>query len=634
MSKAGRYLIVNPFGIGDVLFTTPVVRSIREDNPKAYIAYLCNQRSKEVLVNNPNIDDIFIFEKDDLKNQWKKSKIKCFFKIKGDIRRISKSKFDILIDFSLTHQFALIAALIGIKQRIGYNYKSRGRFLTDKIDIDGFSGKHMIEFYTDILKLLNIKCFDKNLELSVDASDLKWSEGYLKERLLKKSDLTIGIIPGGGASWGGKSYYKQWSIENYAELCNQITQKLNANIISLGGTDDVILGDKLKTLTGDNVLDLCGQLNLRQFSAMLHKCDVVVANDGGPLHIAISQKIKTLSFFGPVDPDVYGPYPLSKIHKVLTHAVHCRPCYQNFRVPECLENHECLRAIDSKQVFEELQKLLSLKHKKPAPLLMQPDKKPVAKRMADVTSIKEAQDVQKRIYNRSFKDGPFQGAVAELCLETRIKFALKNLIGNDNRILDLGCGDGGIDRGIIAKAREIIGVDVSNKAIKLAEDINNNDRIKYMNITIEDFESVDKFDAIIMYEIIEHVYDARAILEKVHRLLNQNGHLILSTPNYLKLIRRLKLLPGIKQIREMMGKETDRINFDHYHEFYYKELKVLLEDVGFEIFDRTGVVIWTNTVGGDLFRNIGFMQRLNFDSGKLFLDIAGDMYIAASKKEV
>ncbi|MBI3319037.1 MAG: glycosyltransferase family 9 protein, partial [Candidatus Omnitrophica bacterium] len=49
-----RILIVNPFGIGDVLFSTPLVRAIRRAFPPAHVAYLCNRRTEEILRRNPN----------------------------------------------------------------------------------------------------------------------------------------------------------------------------------------------------------------------------------------------------------------------------------------------------------------------------------------------------------------------------------------------------------------------------------------------------------------------------------------------------------------------------------------------------------------------------------------------------
>ncbi|HDM37824.1 MAG TPA: lipopolysaccharide heptosyltransferase family protein, partial [Candidatus Omnitrophica bacterium] len=58
-----RILVVNPYGIGDVLFTTPLVSNLRKSIPDSYIAFLVGSRTKDILVNNRDLDEIFVFDK-------------------------------------------------------------------------------------------------------------------------------------------------------------------------------------------------------------------------------------------------------------------------------------------------------------------------------------------------------------------------------------------------------------------------------------------------------------------------------------------------------------------------------------------------------------------------------------------
>ena len=60
-----RIVLVNPFGIGDVLFTTPIVRSLRAAFPDAVLGYVCNRRVEELLCANPQLNRGFVFEKDE-----------------------------------------------------------------------------------------------------------------------------------------------------------------------------------------------------------------------------------------------------------------------------------------------------------------------------------------------------------------------------------------------------------------------------------------------------------------------------------------------------------------------------------------------------------------------------------------
>ena len=85
----------------------------------------------------------------------------------------------------------------------------------------------------------------------------------------------------------------------------------------------------------------------------------MIANDGGPLHIAASQQVPTVSIFGPVDPDVYGPYPPSPRHQVVYHeALPCRPCYHQFKLPPCPYERACLTGIEPRDVLEACERIL------------------------------------------------------------------------------------------------------------------------------------------------------------------------------------------------------------------------------------------------------------------------------------
>ena len=68
-------LIINPFGIGDVLFSTPLVSAIKEKYPDSSISYICNLKTYDILITNPSINEVFVFERDEYRNLWKRSKI-------------------------------------------------------------------------------------------------------------------------------------------------------------------------------------------------------------------------------------------------------------------------------------------------------------------------------------------------------------------------------------------------------------------------------------------------------------------------------------------------------------------------------------------------------------------------------
>ncbi len=98
-------------------------------------------------------------------------------------------------------------------------------------------------------------------------------------------------------------------------------------------------------------VNLAGRLSLRQFAAVLRHARLAVTNDGGPMHVLVSQRCLSVSVFGPVNPAVYGPYPPQARHHVVTNALPCRPCYRRFRMPPCPIELECLKGLSVERVL-------------------------------------------------------------------------------------------------------------------------------------------------------------------------------------------------------------------------------------------------------------------------------------------
>jgi heptosyltransferase-2 len=354
-----RILIINPFGIGDVLFTTPVIRAIKDAYPDSFLGYWCNERVRPVLENNPFIDKIFALSRGDWKKIWKQSKINAIREALALRSEIRKYKFEIAIDFSLDHRYGLLARYLGIEKRIGINYKNRGRFLTDKIDIDYYRDKHVVEYYLDTLQFLNIPRPEKpKIEVFLTEQEKKWAQNFLLHYGIGSEQSIIAIAPGGGESWGKDAFYKHWPAENYKKLIKLITQNLNLKIIIFGSRPETEICNTIAHgLASQKVINTSGKLTLSQFMALVEKCRVLICNDGGPIHVAVGLEVRTVSIFGPVDEKVYGPYPEDG-HTIIKKDLPCRPCYKNFRFPGCNNNHKCLKDISVEEVYSAVEKLL------------------------------------------------------------------------------------------------------------------------------------------------------------------------------------------------------------------------------------------------------------------------------------
>ena len=347
-----RILIINPFGIGDVLFSTPLISVLKKEHPGCYISYMCNIRTRELLEANPDISEIFVFERDDYRKLWKSSKIECIKNLFDFWRKISRRKFDIVIDLSLGKEYAFFCWLIGIKERRGFNYKGRGRFLTHRIVFEGFNDRPVAEYYLGVIEEApgsTLHAPGKTVLVPTD-KDRACVDDFLKKAGVGEQDALVGIAPGGGASYGKeKAGYKRWGHEKFALVADKIASN-GAKLILIGGPTerellkDVALKMQCKPLVAPD-------MKIREIACLIKRCKLFICNDGGLLHVAVSQNVPTVSIFGPTNEKVYGPYPPSQKHVVITSDIDCRPCYRRFRLQEC-SNKRCMKEVSVESVFD------------------------------------------------------------------------------------------------------------------------------------------------------------------------------------------------------------------------------------------------------------------------------------------
>jgi lipopolysaccharide heptosyltransferase II len=351
-----KILVINIFGIGDVLFTTPLIANLKAIFPEAQIGYLCNRRSYTVLENNPHIGKIFIYERDEFDKIRQSSQfayVKALFRFWDEIK---KEKYDCVFDVSLSSLTSYFSAWAGIPRRIGFNYKNRSPLLTDRFVLKGYEARPVVEYYLDLLRNVGLEAEKNRLEIYLTPKEEQFAEDTINMSGFKKYKRTIGLVPGGGASWGKDALFKRWSTENYAKLADKIVENTDAAFILFGDKNEDALCQELSAHLKDRALNLCGKTTIKQMAALSKRCDLMILNDGGPLHISVAAGAKTLSFFGPVDESVYGPFPREG-HHVLTAKVACRPCYRSFRRASC-EHISCLRDLTVEDAYTAVKRII------------------------------------------------------------------------------------------------------------------------------------------------------------------------------------------------------------------------------------------------------------------------------------
>lgn len=333
-----RILIVNVNWLGDVLFSTPLIRALREKFPDAYITCMVVPRCKEILELNPRLNEIIIYDEEGLHKG-------IFGKLKF-ISYLRSKRFDTAVILHRSFTRALIVFLAGIPKRIGYYTRKRSFLLTNSVEMP-LEQTHRVDFFLNLGTPLGINTLNRNYEFFISDEDRKKTKELLQKEGISDSDFLIAINPGG--NWDPK----RWPKENFAKLADELIKRFNAKIVLTGARKDVALTNDISSLMKTRPIIACGKTTLKELAAIFEKARFVISNDSGPMHVAVSMGAKTIALFGPTSPQITGPIGKGR-YVVLQKDVGCEiPCYDL----SCVD-YKCMEVVRVEDVLKAADKLL------------------------------------------------------------------------------------------------------------------------------------------------------------------------------------------------------------------------------------------------------------------------------------
>jgi len=351
---AERVLVTQPYGLGDAVFMLPFLKALRGDKKVERIDAILGHRTREILENSGLVDDIFVIDKDVWKAQGRWYALRDKWRLFLALRH---RRYTIFVDLSMQPEYGFWAKyLLGIPVRAGFNYKRRNRFLNRPLHlpVEGFQGKHMIEFFAELASLLDCRLLDPKPRLSVsDALAASVATQLLKTHGI--SGRYAVVSPGGGVTWGRDARYKHWPVAHFAELLRRLRERgCFDGVVILGAGHEKEIGESLERSLGGPVANLCGKTGIMQAVAVCKGAQVFIGNDGGLVHLAATQDIPIVAFYGPADPLVYGPYPRQKNFLEVSKRLACQPCYKGFRYNKACDRIACLNDLTPQDVLGEM----------------------------------------------------------------------------------------------------------------------------------------------------------------------------------------------------------------------------------------------------------------------------------------
>ncbi len=323
--------------LGDLILTTPLFASIKKIYPNSHLSVIAKPFGKDVLKNNPDIDNLIIFDKKSMSTL-------------NLIKSIKSEKYDIAISPHRSHRASYSLFLARIPERIGFD-KAGFSFLYTKKVPHRFDGTHEIDRNLRLLSVLPDYTPEK-LEKLPKLPLTEEEEYYYKKFNLKDKEYIL-IAP------GSKWETKRWTPEGYGTLIDMLIET-GENVVLIGSKEDEDFTKQVLTYSKRNnkVKNLVGKTNLRETFSIIKHAKLLVSNDSAPVHMAVAYGTPVVDIYGPTITD-FGFYPYRKGKVVEIKGLECRPCGLHGHRECPIGTHECMKKISPEMVLNSIQECIN-----------------------------------------------------------------------------------------------------------------------------------------------------------------------------------------------------------------------------------------------------------------------------------
>lgn len=325
INKAQKILIIRLSSLGDILLTTPLVRTIKINYSPIQIDFLLREQYKDALVNNRYISNLRLYSRDSELN-------------KELLELLKHQNYDLIIDLQNNARSGKITSALNI-ECLKFEKYSIKKFLLVNFKINKLSDLPPIPVrYANAIP--NFSLDDKGLDLFTS----------IKPQISKDKDKCIGFAP------GSRHYTKMWPKDYFINLGKSLEDR-GFKIVLFGGKDDknicAEIGSELK-----NAIDLSNNDDILQTAADMKECKAIICNDSGLMHTACAENIPVLAIFGSTVKE-FGFTPYKNSNLILeNNSLSCRPCSHIGR-DKCPKRHfKCMLELTPELAIEKLNELI------------------------------------------------------------------------------------------------------------------------------------------------------------------------------------------------------------------------------------------------------------------------------------
>jgi len=344
--KIDKILIIRFSSLGDVILTTPVIRVLSAQFPRSKIYFLTKAQYADLLRDDPRISSLIEFD------PYRRHKgLSGFGRLISDLRSCD---FDLLVDLHANLRSFFVRHLVNSKVKLKYRKHWWSRFSMVHLKFLKIKAVHTIDSYLDVLRGIQVETPKEEPSIYLGPENVEFSDHFLLERNVKKDDIVVGVHP--GAKWETK----RWDEGKFTEACRTLIDKLNCKILLFGNTGEEKLVEEVKRDLPEEKLLLAVGLPLGKFMSLIKRCDCLITNDSGPMHMASALGVPVVAIFGPTHPKLgFAPRGCSDV--VLCADVKCSPCSLHGEKRCRKESRFCMDLIQPEMVTEAAERILEKK---------------------------------------------------------------------------------------------------------------------------------------------------------------------------------------------------------------------------------------------------------------------------------
>jgi predicted lipopolysaccharide heptosyltransferase III len=343
--------------IGDVVFTTPIIRALRRRFPDARIVYVVEPAAAPVVAANPHLDDVLVVPHT---RGWRR--------LADDLTiaaRLRRARFDLAIDLHGGPRSAWLTWATRAPVRVGYDVPGRAWMYTHVAHRPrGLHPRHSVENQWDLLSALDAGFGPSpdperdRVEMPVEAPARAVVGARLRTAGVPDDAQVIVLHVSAG------NPFRRWPEASFAALAaGLIDSGPNRWVVLTAGPSDRDAArrvlDEAQRRAGDRaarILDGEG-LMLPELRALMERASLFVGGDSGPLHMAATSDVPVVGLYGPTLKERSAPWRPRNVPTISIDAgaLPCRPCEQRVCVPG---DFRCLGDISAAEVLHAAQRLL------------------------------------------------------------------------------------------------------------------------------------------------------------------------------------------------------------------------------------------------------------------------------------